>query len=262
MLYKFMGGSGEALSDVFDKAVREGSVRFASAARFNDPFEFKFTTVSPPTRDSFDKWHDIYAPEYTAEQRSHAWSAFEGPASDFNTRFLPRAVFLAQCYVLCLARTWRSHLMWGHYASEHRGFAICYADDLTDAFAQDSNFGGRGNVVYSNVVPELRWFEGTPSDMVGPIIGTKSTEWQYEGEYRVVLYGSANKHAIFRTVESSLIAGIVLGARASEPLIAKAIALRSERPSFRVWQISSAIDSFELVTRHVEDGVRHFGSFL
>ncbi|WP_428333776.1 DUF2971 domain-containing protein [Novosphingobium sp.] len=262
MLYKFMGGSDEAILDVFEKAVREGSVRFASANRFNDPFEFKFTTVTPPTREAFDSWHDVYAPEYTAEQRSHAWSAFDGPASDFNTRFLPRAALLAQCYVLCLAKTWGRHLMWGHYASEHRGFAICYTDEFANEFVHDDNFGGRGNVLYSDKVPELHWFEGTPSEMMGPIIGTKSTEWEYEGEYRVLLYSPASKSAVFRTVDSSLIAGIILGARASEPLIAKAIALRAERPHFRVWQVTSAIDSFKLVTRPVEDNVRHFGSFL
>ncbi|PYD46320.1 DUF2971 domain-containing protein [Novacetimonas pomaceti] len=262
MYYKFMGGDDDALCGVFDKAVREGSVRFTPAAAFNDPFEFKFTTVAPPTREAFDKWHDIYAPEYTAEQRSHAWLAFDGPASDFNTRFVPRVVMFAQLYVLCLARTWKKHLMWSHYASEHRGFVICYEDGLTNAFNHDDYFGAKGNVAYSNNVPELRWFEGTPSEMMGPIIGTKSTEWEYEGEYRVVLHGPAYKNAILRTIDASLITGIILGARASESLIAKAIALRSERPHFRIWQITSRTDSFELVRRDFEDNVRHFSSFL
>ncbi|ATU73337.1 hypothetical protein CT154_11375 [Komagataeibacter xylinus] len=55
---------------------------------------------------------------------------------------------------------------------------------------------------------------------------------------------------------------IILGARASEPLIAEAIALRSERPQFRIWQFASRIERFELVMRNVEDNVRHFGGFL
>ncbi|OAG75289.1 hypothetical protein Amal_03542 [Acetobacter malorum] len=262
MFYKFIGGCDETLYHVFDKAVREGSVRFASAARFNDPFEFKFTTVSPSTREAFDKWHDIYFPEYTAEQRSYAWSAFDGPASDFNTRFRPRAMMLAQLYVLCLARTWKKHLMWSHYASEHRGFAICYTDELTNTFTHDDNFCGQGDVTYSDNVPELRWFEGPPSEMMGPIIGTKSIEWEYEGEYRIVLQDPENKNAISRTIDTSLIAGIILGARASETLIAKATALRSERPHFRIWQVASRSNSFELVRREVEDNVRYFGSFL
>lgn len=56
MFYKFVGATEDALLDVFDKAVVQGSIKLGSATTFNDPFEFKFTSVAP-TRDMFDVWH-------------------------------------------------------------------------------------------------------------------------------------------------------------------------------------------------------------
>lgn len=47
MFYKFMGGTEEVLLDVFDKAVVDGSIKFASAMHCYDPFKFKFTSVTP-----------------------------------------------------------------------------------------------------------------------------------------------------------------------------------------------------------------------
>jgi hypothetical protein len=50
MFYKFVGAAGDAVLNVFDKAVEQGSIKWSSATAFNDPFAFKFTFVAP-TRD-------------------------------------------------------------------------------------------------------------------------------------------------------------------------------------------------------------------
>ena len=42
-----------------------------------------------------------------------------------------REVFAAHFGILCFSRNWRSPMMWGHYASNHKG--LCLGFDVNDA---------------------------------------------------------------------------------------------------------------------------------
>ncbi len=262
MLYKFVGGDDHALVEIFDKAVAEGGLKFGAAWAFNDPFEFKFTSVAPASREAFDAWHLIHAPDKTPQQLDNAWDAFAGGSADWNTQMLPRIHLLGSTYVLCLAQRWDSHLMWAHYARSHRGFAIRYKAEVLDELSGLEGYVGKGPVVYRDEVPRLHWFDGDPNESMGPIIGTKSSEWAYEQEYRVVLSGPPQEDALYRTVRPELIDGVILGARAPEPLIRRAIDLRRLRPDFSVDQARSRAGEFGLVASRMDDHSRVIGEFL
>lgn len=261
MFYKFMGGTEDVLLDVFDKAVVDGSVKFASALHCNDPFEFKFTTVKP-SRVEFDRWHAKYDPLRSADELENAWSSFSGSASDFNTNFWPRVQLMGQSFVLCLARKWDSHVMWAHYGASHSGFVVCYKPSVVDALAELPNQCACGDVNYSNQVPELRWFTGSQTDMLGPVLGTKSTEWEYEEEYRVISHGPAGANAIFESIDPDQIAGVILGARASAKLEAKAMAVQKSRKAFSVERVTAKPGEFQLTSYPVDGNVRRFSEFL
>lgn len=247
MFYKFMGGEDEALLKVFEAAVVGGSLKFGSAAYFNDPFEFKFVSHAP-TRDQFDSWHAVYDPGRTPDELNNAWEAFSGPASDWNTCKVPRMNLLEQSYVLCLARRWDSHLMWAHYSSAHHGFAIRYKPEIIDVLRSLDGYSGDGAVTYSSAVPEHHWFTQSPEKSVGALLCTKSNEWQYEGEYRVVFLGEAGKNGLYRTIDPKLIDGVIFGTRAKRALIDKALALQEVRPDFRVEQVVSDAGSYNMKT--------------
>ncbi|GAA3871605.1 DUF2971 domain-containing protein [Celeribacter arenosi] len=261
MFYKFMGGTEEVLLDVFDKAVVDGSVKFASAAHCNDPFEFKFTSVKP-SRGVFDQWHAKYDPLRSADEIENAWSSFSGKASGFNTKFWPRIQLMGQSFVLSLARKWDSHLMWAHYGASHSGFVICYKPSVVDALSELPNQYASGDVNYSDQVPELRWFAGSLSDMLGPVLGTKSAEWAYEEEYRVISQGPAGANAIFEKIDPDQIAGVILGARASSELEAKAIAVQKSRKAFSVKRVAATSGDFRITSYPVDGKVRRFSEFL
>jgi hypothetical protein len=261
MFYKFVGGDDAALLDIFDKAVVGGSLKFSSALSFNDPFEFKFVSRAP-TRAEFDAWHATYAPHRTPDELANAWASFSGTAADWNTRLRPRMNVLEQSYVMCLAKCWDSHLMWGHYSSAHHGFAIRYRSQLIDALRSLGDFWDAGPVTYSDGVPELRWFTAPPAELSRPILFTKSREWRHEGEYRVILGGCTGKEALYRSVDPSLIEGIIFGTRTPPALIDKALALQTVRPEFTVEQVTSAIDSYGIATTGVVAGVRAMTGML
>ncbi|MBT2246321.1 DUF2971 domain-containing protein [Sphingobium sp. BHU LFT2] len=261
MFYKFMGGCDDSLVEIFEKAVMQGSVRFASVAHFNDPYEFKFTPVIP-SRETFDRWHDVHDPQRPARERADAWTNCNGSAWDYNTGFTPRLELMRHMYLLCLTQRWDSHLMWGHYASQYRGFVVCYKPDLVSALPGMSGWIGHGKVTYDDQVPELRWFSAPVGEMMKPTLLTKSDQWAYEAEYRALLCDDADQAGILRSIDPGLIAGVILGPRVPEALIAKAIAYRATNSDFSVDQLSSRHDSYELTTRVVQDNVRVFGAFL
>jgi len=262
MFYKFMGGSDEAaLLDIFDKAVVGGSVKFGTAWDFNDPFEFKFSAVAPPSREHFDAWHRTHAPERTPRELENAWASLQGSAAPWNTELTPRIEALRNFYVLCLAQRWDSHLMWGHYTNSHRGFVIRYKPDLQDVLRAMPGHIGDGDVVYAHEAPALRWFDDTP-DAMGQILSTKPSEWAYERECRFVNSGPPGRPAVFSSVDPQLIDGVILGVRAPEGLIKAACRLRAERPGFKVEQVTSERASYALVSHEVKDNVRTIGEIL
>ncbi|NJR80264.1 DUF2971 domain-containing protein [Sphingomonas corticis] len=258
MLHKFVGGDDAAILDVMDK-VLTGSLKFASAAHFNDPFEFKFKSVAP-SRDRFDAWHRQHHPERSAAELENAWAAFAGPAADWNTSYAPRANVLSRLFVLCLVERWDSHLMWSHYTNAHRGFAVVYKPEVIDTLAASADHVGSGHVSYRAEPPELRWFEASPGEMLGPILFTKPTAWSYEKELRIVRAGEP-AGAIFVTVDPSLISGVILGARAPASLIAKAIAARRSRPDLRVQQVSSG-GGYDLTLVEVDENLKRANHIL
>lgn len=255
MFYKFVGGAADTVLDVFDKAVVEGSIKLSSAAQFNDPFEFKFTSVAP-TREMFDDWHRTWLPDLTPDQLENGWEALTGPQAYWNATLVPRVNLLQSLYVLCLAQRWDNHLMWAHYAAMHRGFAIRYKPELLANLEALPNFAMRDNVTYSETVAALRWCAAPPHEIALPVAFTKSPDWRYEAEHRVVLYGPDGKDALYHTVDPALIAGVILGARVSEVLIQKALAVRASRPDFTVDLVASARGSYALTAQRIEDNVR------
>lgn len=261
MFYKFMGGTDAELLAVFDHAVVNGSLRFNSAVRFNDPFEFKFRSVVPD-RDAYEEWHRLYAPSVSVEQRENGWEALNGRQADWNTGLVPRLTMLNHLYVLCLAQRWDIHLMWSHYTSAHRGFAIRYKREITTVLESMPEFEMRGDVCYGDVVPDLRWFSGPPAEIMPPVLLTKSSDWAYEAEHRVVLTGTPGKETLLHSVSPNLVADIILGARVSEALVKKALALRKARPNFTVEEVVALRDSFKLAAQPVEDNARQMRGFL
>ena len=261
MFYKFMGGSDEDLIAVFDHAVVNGSLKFTSGARFNDPFEFKFRSVAPG-REAYEAWHRTHRPDKTAAQRDHGWEALTGKQADWNSGIVPRMTMLKHLYVLCLAQRWDIHLMWSHYTSAHHGFAICYKREIMTALATMPDYEMNGDVAYGDAVPDLRWFSGPPQDILPPVLLSKSSDWAYEAEHRVVLTGPPGKEALFHAIDPDLVAGVILGARVSEALVEKALALRKSRPDFTVEEVGSARDTYKLTTHRIEDNVRRMRGFF
>lgn len=261
MFYKFIGGDEPTLLEIFDSAVENGSLKFTSALDFNDPFEFKFNSIAP-TREAFDAWHKTHDPGRAADELEHGWASFSGGSEDWNTNFVPRQNLLRQIYVLCLARRWDSQLMWAHYARNHQGYALIYRPEIVAAVEARADCTGTGDVAYRVQLPDLRWFQDTRDEMLGPVLFTKSEEWSYEREFRLILSGPPNGPALYKKVGPDLIVGVILGTRAPQAVIDRALATQQSRPDFIVRKVTSTSRSYALDAYDVEANSWRYGHML
>jgi hypothetical protein len=262
MLYKFVGADEEEkLLDKFNRIVVGGSMWFGSALSFNDPFEFKFETVAP-ARDRFDAWHREHAPGRTPEALSHAWEAFQGPASDWNTNLQPRLTAVSNLYVLCLAKTCDSQLMWAHYTRDYRGFCVMLDRPAIEAYAAREDFQGAEPINYVGALPRVRLFDEPPMETIRKIAFSKSDEWAYEQEFRVVLKGPEGRPGVAAVIDPSLISGVILGSRASQALREAADAIRTARPGFKVLEVTSKPGRYALDFKDLDVAVRSMASIF
>ncbi|MGR3792027.1 DUF2971 domain-containing protein [Flavobacterium sp. TN-1] len=91
--------------------------------------------------------------------------------------------------ILSLTKNWNNTLMWSHYTNSHKGF--CVGFDPKDEYFQNflSNDGKKSKiimeVVYSNKRVEMPMELGKKKLAFEPFI-TKSTDWKYEEEVRII----------------------------------------------------------------------------
>lgn len=153
--------------------------------------------------------------------------------------------------VFSLAQRWECHLMWSHYADEHRGLCIEY--DLTD-----NNCSNLKPVSYKRprsikVSELLKWKLGKSAEAEQSIQGTyfftKSPQWRYEREWRDIHRSSGANPAPFP------ISGVYFGLRcdtAVQTCIVKLLA--NSNPAISFYELYTLEDGFRLRRRRVDAG--------
>ncbi|MFT6900103.1 MAG: hypothetical protein ACJAXS_000258 [Colwellia sp.] len=104
-------------------------------------------------------------------------------------------------------------LMWSHYANGLRGFALEFENNtLCDSFDGNHDFKTQGGIVnyrrmeaIDNFESMMDWLKGDTTKGISQIFLTKSPEWMYEQELRIL--SNANKFYY----DYSVIKSIVLG---------------------------------------------------
>jgi hypothetical protein len=95
--------------------------------------------------------------------------------------------------------------MWAHYADSHKG--VCLKFDILE---DTSFFSPAKKVIYTKNYPEYDYLSNK-NDFVNQMFLTKSDEWDYEGEVRVLKASKGN----FKFNENSL-KEVIFGCKASE----------------------------------------------
>ena len=117
--------------------------------------------------------------------------------------------------IACFAQDPASMLLWSYYSGAHTGICVRFNLSLENLAAFPSM--QRHELVpievqYQDALPEIPYFTGTTATFVRSILGTKSSAWSHEREWRLVLIGATG----LLPLKPELVDGVILGIRTSE----------------------------------------------
>ncbi|MGZ9897042.1 DUF2971 domain-containing protein [Shewanella gaetbuli] len=98
----------------------------------------------------------------------------------------PIQELMCNSYISCLSTSSRNPLLWAHYGDNHRGFCIRYRfDKLVDSLP----LRFYGEVSYTDTPMNLLDIVSRPGikEQVDRLLVQKSSYWEYEKEYRLIL---------------------------------------------------------------------------
>ncbi|MEM7166102.1 MAG: DUF2971 domain-containing protein [Planctomycetota bacterium] len=180
--FKFMEGQYAVPS------LEKARVKVTRVRDLNDPFEFRHRTKPHELPDMLrllndpknrDRWRAVLrdsgrsVPGHISDGMKLRAARAMLNESDSHLEWL--AAKLDEARVLSLARTAFPLLLWAHYAESHKGVALGF--DLSGTSA--------GNVEYTNTMPDIGAWED--SSKILQLMLTKSRDWQYEQECRILL---------------------------------------------------------------------------
>lgn len=233
------------------KVLQDKRVRFTQPGDFNDPFEFRPQIEAAVTdgevqayvEENFEKLVEHELAKYGAlvqsiprqvlkdllvAQKARLPEVFKMLQPGILQKISPAidGLLNQNVGVLCLSEVRDSLLMWGHYTDNHKGFVIGF--DSSHAFflkrrSEQDEFGFLRKVNYQVERPKV-----VLSDTSSPVwFQTKSSQWEYEKEWRIVRVLSEADHRTDRSpfplclfeFAPDAILEIVIGARADSSTI-------------------------------------------
>jgi len=210
--------------------IRNSSLYFTSADKFNDPYDstLQFRYSDDP-KGIMRKWAvevmKSRFPDMTKMKRAllvekrlceiRADKNYFVKAADYSNE-----VNLKRFGICSLTPNPENLLMWAHYSFNHTGFCVGFDTKklLTAQYAMaKTQLIGLRQIQYENDYPKINFFQAMDlsghGDDIITLLTTKSSEWDYEEEYRLLLWDHINLEVVF---SPNIIAEIRLGCRISQ----------------------------------------------
>jgi len=253
VLYKYRDWN----NNFHKKTLFEQEIYFASASKFNDPFEgnipFQYDKSELTPDNIFIKMlnmakemypqesdKELHAIAYNYQQRkliedpSHLREQIKQFRNDIENIF----------GILSLTTEPNNFLMWSHYGDSHKGFCI----GLNSEIIYDQLQCKIGKVDYSDLIPRLKFFEPI-EDFTKKVIGTKGKVWEYENEYRFLVHGGANKAY---NLPKEVIVDITLGCKMNFKDKTQIIEhIKKDKPHCKIYEITQSDEKFELLKERI-----------
>lgn len=157
--------------------ILDGTIRFTQPNAFNDPFELVPEFYCPDELGDIEIEFDIFG-----KDDDFKLSELDDlmVSNDFQARNIVKQ-FSEKIGILCLSKQEDSLLMWSHYADEYKG--VVFEFDCTHKF-----FEGHFEIKYLKKRKRINIedFIAAKKPIPISILCSKSEEWRYEKEERVV----------------------------------------------------------------------------
>lgn len=187
-------------SDFVKHVLLKQELWFSKHSDFNDPFEFQ---LAPPLNLSDEEILEYYhlmkklggtKIDTIIENNPNAfiWSYRYSPDMFNQTYLAPFEKRLSQFGICCFSEISDNILMWSHYSDCHKGIVIEFDKLLLDQSLYDLNPDSVMSVIdkvnYSKVFPLVKMDSDLKktADSIKAVSFTKSLDWAYEKEVRIV----------------------------------------------------------------------------
>lgn len=171
----------------FKDSIRNNYLWFADPVNFNDPYDLNLNLILP----NYSKKEIL---DFTTDMVQKGKGKNHSPESLAN-HFINNPLYLRgsiQQYanglassigVSCFSQKEDNLLMWSHYADKHKGVCLKF-----DMYKDQDFFTIPVKVDYPKKYPQFDYFilRKTEYDLVQFLVGTKSDDWSYENEIRIV----------------------------------------------------------------------------
>lgn len=201
ILYKYYSSNFNVLQHI-----KKPCFKLSHTGTFNDPFE---SALSEALAENISK--DVIMRHYR-----HRENIIEDINETTHFNLLPDLDYWKEVYkkspahygIVSLTETHRNILMWAHYASSHSGVCIGYKTSLFENNGKDPYYGNINfapqRVKYDSKRFDLEKYtnnKNTPQmSSIMDSMTTKSNEWIYEKEHRLILpFKFADRVKFFQT---------------------------------------------------------------
>jgi hypothetical protein len=173
--------------------LRENKIHFSDPSSLNDPWDcrpwFDDEALGPDAIEALINWIFAFPPAGTvsdSEMRATKNAIRNNPEyrraalQRFSEDFLK--LIPNRWRIYCLTPVPDSTLMWSHYADNHRGVCLEFGTDVR-------LFASAVQVTYRFDYP--KWAPNLVASNPAEILLTKSDDWKYEREYRIIGLGES-----------------------------------------------------------------------
>lgn len=221
-LYRYSGLGGDRL-EWTRRLVVDCEWYFPAPSLFNDPLDFKIATSFDAPGEVVEKhWRDLADKSFASMPAKEKEARIQGLIRDSGTsdgrkRLEERLLgVLARNGTARLATDPTNMLMWSYYADGHKGAAVRFGMDLERILALGTAFKEQGTdlfpveVDYQEEFPNCNYYTADKHARINVVLGTKSSAWKHEGEWRIVLPGRCD---CYLKIPPQIITGVILGMR-------------------------------------------------
>jgi hypothetical protein len=244
-------------SEGAQKTISEGTMKFTCPLEFNDPFDC-MPFYDTKNIDQITKLRpDLYKATGKKRGLSPAKRIVQKPKDIARLRSRVHDGTFARDLmtnigVVCLTRDPLNILMWSHYAKDHKGFLLEFRIPVMGT-SEDSLLATERLVPhairYQQARPSIELGSTNPPDLVERMALTKSKDWSYEQEERVIdqKRGSGIHKYQRDDILCSVIAGMSMDKKDYIVLdsLVSSIA-KSTIPNLRLYQATPVRDEYRL----------------
>jgi len=212
ILFKFFKIDEDLIS-----SLKENYLWFSDPSKFNDPYDlnidYDFSCDEIIFREYLIKTHSDVNDESLIEKRISEFKLNPEEYFEKVKKIISKHI-LSNFGVCCFSKCEKNLLMWSHYAFKHTG--ICLGFKPTN---DEKAFNFPINVEYPPEYPKINYFQNKIKKQVSTVqfcLATKSKDWEYEKEIRVIKERDANANYRGKvTFNKSALVEVIFGYKTS-----------------------------------------------